>query len=153
MAGKLAENNSVTLLCPPEQLGAATFRYNGQALTTGAIMVDTNEVDQAVFLFNVGTIQDAAAAATLVNSIYQSQTNDPTTASLISGASVNKRSADSVGIAKAYVDCKNSERYLMSVVELQNANDSTQAATVDVNVVAIMDSKKRAVDGTIEFDV
>ena len=155
MAGRLAYNHAFTCVFMPERIGAVTVYYNGMSITSTAIMFDTADADEMHVLLNIGTKTGTTAVATLFNSIYQSQTNNPTTASLLSGASFTSRGTSSAGdeLVEAYVDAKSCERYVCLVTEVQNAAATTEAVTIDFGAVIALTASSRAVTKTLEFDV
>jgi hypothetical protein len=81
--GKLQEAISVKRLFAGTTLGAPTIFYNGGAFTTTANLIDCAGVDEAVFALSFGAA--LGSPCTLSNTIVESDTNDPTAASVIAG--------------------------------------------------------------------
>lgn len=153
--GKTAESVKVQSLFAPERIGAVTHYYNSQSITSASgYGVDTAGYDDATVHIHIGTMS-APAGATLLNSILESSTDDPTAAAAISGAeftSVNAASDET--LRSGSIKTKDQKRYLFLDTETQNAWSATQAATIDFSAVAILGKPdEQATSMTYDFDL
>lgn len=80
--GKLIENVLVQQLDKPVSRTASTVLYNGSAATTG-VAVDGMGFDEVLFVLNKGAV---ASGAVVVATIVGNTTDDPATATAITGA-------------------------------------------------------------------
>lgn len=155
--GKTAEAVLVTCLMRSERLQPAsgttgTFYYNGAPITTASgYGLDTKDFDDVVIALNIGTV--LGATVTLSNSIYESDSDDPTEATLLSGAAF-----DDVGVSTdeilqvASINCSETKRYLFLVTQI--ARPTTTTPTVDMGAVAILSrADSQPTSQTLDFDV
>jgi hypothetical protein len=145
---KVAENVKVVNAMTAQRLAAATVFYNGYPITFGAVGIDTLGYNSAEFVLNVGTV--LGAVATLINQVYESTTNDPTAATLVTGASfTSATSASTAALQEGAIQCENTNRYLFLRTEVQGA-----PMTIDFGAVAILgNAKNLAVSKTLVFDL
>jgi len=87
-------------------------------------------------VFNLNPGSFSGPTGTLSNAIYVSMTNNPLTASLLSGASFNDVRQGSGGSVSqvAWVDCKDTNRYMFLFTQLAAAT----ASTVSFGATAIL---------------
>jgi hypothetical protein len=118
MSNKGIESIAVTTLFKSTNLNAITVYWNGQSITTTAIGIDTQKADHAVIHLNVGTA--TGTIGTISNAIYVSQTNNPTTASALSGGSFNNinNSSGSATEQIGAVKTKDTNRYMFLRTEM-----------------------------------
>ncbi len=81
--GKLIEDVLNQQCFQPAQRTTAVTLYNGSAVAVTGNGIDTRQCDEIVFVLNAGTFLGAAA---LNASVVQSNTDDPATATLVSGS-------------------------------------------------------------------
>lgn len=149
-AGKLAEAIKFETAFYPERLGSATIFYNGNPYTNTAVMIDTRDYDDVTWIIANGTID--GPLVTLTNSIYESDTNDPTAATLLTGSAFTTitNSTTDNSAQEAHIRCKNYKRYQCLYTEIQGAT----AFTVDFAAAAILGTPdKQAVSKTLQFDL
>lgn len=148
--GKTAESIAITAAFLSERIGSATVFYNGAPITNASgYGFDTQSYDDCMCVINAGTIQ--GAVATLLNSVLESDTDDPSAATAVSGASFTSltQSTDEK-LQTASIACKDTKRYLFLKTETQGA-----PLTVDFGAVWIggQAREQSATLGTLEFDV
>lgn len=151
--GKIAEGLKVVHAFRPERLTGATVYYNGQATTSqSGVMIDTKGYDEALIVLGVGTM--AGSGASLLNSVYESATDNPQAATLITGASFTGRNTgndDPSTTPEGSFLIKNYKRYIALVTETQNG---TQTCTVDFSAVVILGKPQtEPVSKTLEIDL
>lgn len=128
--GKTADGVVITAAMKAGQITSATIYYNGQSITTGSGWgFDTQPFDDCLAQINVGTIQ--GPLCTLLNSVLESDTDDPTAATALASASFTTKSGAS---ATAFTEvgsikCKDTKRYLFLKTE-------AQGTTITVNFSA-----------------
>jgi hypothetical protein len=149
MPGKIAEMlNSSTQVGFAARIGSATVYMNGRSATTSAIGIDMSQNDEAHIVLNVGTV--LGPQATLMNALYVSETNDPSTASLLPGANFTvRKSTNGNAIEEGSVlagACTG--RYLFLRTELQGT-----PVTADFSAIINLRSKAGAVSKTLAFDL
>lgn len=81
MRGKLIEDVVTLQVFEPAQRVTAVTLYNGNQVATTGNGIDTRDCDEIVFVLNAGTF----VGATLEADIVQSNTDDPSGATLVSG--------------------------------------------------------------------
>jgi len=147
--GKTAEAVIAKAMMLPERIVSATVYWNGKSITFGSgIGIDTQPYDDCVIYVGVGTFQGAVAS--LLNSVYESATDDPTTATLVTGASFTTidEDTDDTGEVGA-IKCKDQMRYLFLRTEAQGT-----PLTVDFGaLIALGRADSQAVSQTLVFDV
>jgi len=119
--GKLKEAVLITAAMLSERLGSATVYYNGQSITFGSgYGFDTREFDDCLCVINTGTL--TGAVATLINDVYECDTDDPSSSTQLSGASFPDlvESSDEA-MRQAAIDCKDTKRFLFLRTEAQGA--------------------------------
>jgi hypothetical protein len=149
MPGKIAENLKIEQLFPAERIGSATVYFNGQSITTSSgVLIDTRDYDELLVVINNGTLN--GAAATLSNALYESDTDDPTAATLITGASFNDVTGSSdETIQEASILCKNYKRFIGLRTESQGV-----PMTIDFGAIGILGKPdSAAVSKTLVFDL
>jgi len=152
MPGKLIENTKIVQAFAAERLTSATVYWNGGAVTTRAgRMTDTRDYDQLHVVLNLGTV--LGEVATLSNAIYESDTDDPTAATLITGASfTDVYSGNDEGVQEASILVKNYKRYVSLRTEVKTTSDIP--LTIDFGAIMILGSPDvAAVSKTAVFDL
>jgi len=147
--GKTGEGILITAAMLSERLASATVYYNGQSITTGAGWgFDTQPFDDVVCAINTGTI--LGPLATLINTVMESDTDDPTAASAISGATfTNGKTTTDEQVRRGAILCKDTKRYLFLKTELQGT-----PVTVDFSAMWIAgQARSEEVKQYLEFDV
>ena len=153
--GKTAESIKVQSLFLPERIGAVTHYYNSQSITDQVgIGLDTQPHDDVTVHIHVGTM-DGPAGATLLNSILESATDDPSAASAISGANFTSLNpATDEQLRSGAIKAKDQKRYLFLDTEVHNAWFETQAVTLDFAAVAVLGKPdSQATAATYDFDL
>lgn len=119
--GKISEGALISVAFSSAQITSATVYYNGKSITTGAgIGFDTQNYDDCLCAINVGTVQ--GAVATLINTVLESDTDDPTAASAISLATFSLRTVSATPVQEVgRIQCKDRKRYLFLKTEAQGA--------------------------------
>jgi hypothetical protein len=148
-AGKTVEAVKCVQAMAAERIGAATVYYNGQSITTGSgIGFDSQGFDDAVCVVNIGTV--LGAVATVKNAIYESDTDDPTAATALTGADFTDAvTTNDEAIQIGSVQCRDTKRYLFLKTETQGA-----PLTVDMSATWIGGKPdSQATDHTVVFDV
>lgn len=147
--GKTAEGVLLTAAMLSERLGSATVYYNGQSITFGSGWgFDTQPYDDCICAINVGTI--LGAAATLVNDVYESATDDPTAATALTGASFPSLNSASDETDKyGSILCKDTKRFLFLRTETQG-----EPFTIDFGAFWCGGtSRTQATPMSLQFDV
>lgn len=150
--GKTAECIAVTAAMLSERISAITVYFNGQSITFGAGWgFDTQPFDDAMCVVNVGSV--LGALLTVENAIYESDTDDPTAATALSGASFNDvNSTNDEAIQRGAIQCKDTKRYLFLRTEIV-APDTT-VPTIDFSAIWIGGTaREQATDHPLVFDV
>jgi hypothetical protein len=119
--GKISEGILVSVAFPAAQIAAATVYYNGKSITFGSgIGFDTQNYDDCMVGINIGVVQ--GALATLLNTVMESDTDDPTAATAISLATFSVRAASATTAQECgRVQCKDTKRFLFLKTEAQGA--------------------------------
>jgi len=147
--GKTVEAIKIASAMLSERIGSATVYYNGQPITTASgYGFDTQPFDDCVIALNIGTLN--GAVATLVNDVYESDTDDPSASTLLTDASF----ADAVdstdeAVRIGSINCVDTKRYLFLRTESQGA-----PLTIDFSAVWIGGKpREQATNHTVVFDV
>jgi len=147
--GKLREAVLITAAMLSERLGSATVFYNGQSITFGSgIGFDTQPYDDCICAINVGTLQ--GAAATLINDVYECDTDDPTQATALSDASFpDLVEATDEAVRQGSVTCKDTKRFLFLRTEAQG-----EPFTIDFGAMWIGGTpRSQSTPMSLQFDV
>jgi len=148
-SGKTVEAIKIVSGMLSERIGAATIYYNGAPYTNASgYGFDSQPFEDCVCAINIGTI--LGSLATLKNSIYESDTDDPSAASAISGADFDDAtpSTDEAHRVGA-IQCRDTKRYLFLVTEAQGT-----PITIDFGATWIGGKPDaQATDHTVVFDV
>lgn len=147
--GKTAEGVLITAAMLSERLTSATVYYNGQSITSGSGWgFDTQPFDDAICAINVGTV--LGPLATLINEVYESDTDDPTAATALSSASFTScKTTSNEQVRRGSILCKDTKRYLFLRTELQGT-----PVTVDFGAFWIGgQAREQATAQYLEFDV
>jgi hypothetical protein len=161
--GKLSESIVTMPMFPARVINSNTVFYNGAPWTNAASYgIDTLGYDSCEFVLNIGSM--AGAGASIANSLYESLTDDPTAATLISGAAFNTIKtgddtvaagwalAATVGCQKGAVYAKSHHRYLFLKTEV--TSNTGCVPTVYMSGVAILGkSDEQATPETLIFDL
>lgn len=133
-----------------ERLGSATVYYNGQSITSASgYGFDTREFDDAICQINVGTI--TGAVATLVNDVYECDTDDPSAATALSGASFDDLvAASDETLKQGSIRCKDTKRFLFLRTESQG-----EPLTIDFGATWIGGTKRDTLNQpvSLQFDL
>ena len=147
--GKTVEAIKIASAMLSERIGSATVYYNGQPITTASgYGFDTQPFDDCVIALNIGTLN--GAVATLVNDVYESDTDDPSASTMLTDASF----ADAVdstdeAVRIGSINCVDTKRYLFLRTESQGA-----PLTIDFGAVWIGGKPRaQATNHTVVFDV
>ncbi len=109
MGAKLIEILTLIIAVIAQSSSSAATLFNGVS-SGGTNGIDTRDSDEVVFLVNVGTI---ATSGTLDVTIYESDTNDSSTATAITGAVFTQFTpANDLAQYCGSIKCKNYKRYL-----------------------------------------
>lgn len=148
--GKTAEGILVTAAMLSERIGSATVYYNGQSITFGAgIGFDTQPYEDCMCVLNVGTI--LGPLATVKNSIYESDTDDPTAATALSGGDFtdSKNGTTDDQVRRGAIVCRDTKRYLFLKTDIQGT-----PITVDFGATWIGGKlREQPPEQNLEFDV
>jgi hypothetical protein len=147
--GKTAEGILVTAAMLSERIGSATVYYNGQSITFGAgIGFDTQPYEDCMCVLNVGTV--LGPLCTLSNSILESDTDDPTAASAVSGGSFDDVTTTSdEAIKRGAIVCRDTKRYLFLKTDVKGS-----PITVDFGAIWIGGKlREQPPEQVLEFDV
>ena len=119
MSIKTYEQLTFTAAFLSERLGSATVYYNGQSITSASgYGFDTREFDDCICSLNVGTV--TGAIATLVNDVYECDTDDPSAATALSGGNFPDINADNdERLIHGSILCKDTKRFLFLRTEAQ----------------------------------
>jgi hypothetical protein len=122
--GKTAEGILITPAFLSERILAATVYYNSVPLTDSQEFgFDTQQYDDCMCAINVGTFLSLDSLGTLINDIYESETNDPTVATELSGASFpDIKSNSDEALRQGSILCKDTKRFLFLRTETQGEN-------------------------------
>lgn len=153
-SGKIAENIEIKVAQREEQLGSVTVYWNGQSITSASgYGVDTLGYREAIWRLGVGTIQGQVAS--LVAAVYESDTDDPTAATAISGAdftTMNASSDEAQEVGSVLVNPR--KRYQFLRLEVQNSDSTNETATIHVSSQCILGDKQTdPVGTTLTFDI
>ena len=154
MQEKTGEACRVLNLFRSERIGAVTVFYNGISITSSADSgIDCGEYEDALFVLNVGTV--LGQRASLLNSVWQSDSDNPTAAIPVTGASfttVNSGSTEATQLGNLKVS--DVKPYLWLKSEVQNAFEASETATIDFGAQVVLGgSYKKPVSNTLIFDV
>jgi hypothetical protein len=150
--GKIAENLKVHCRVP-EAIGAVTVYWNGQSITSASgYGYDALGYREALVNYQTGTL--LGQRASLVVAVYESDTDDPTAATAISGANFTVRnSANDETNEEGSILLNPRKRYLFLREEVQNAFSTTETATIHVAGQMILGDKQTdPVSKTLIFD-
>lgn len=155
--GKTAEGVLVTPAFISERLGGSTaalsasIYYNGAPYTDAPKYgFDTQPFDDCLCAINVGTFQSLDSLATLINDIYECDTNDPSSATALSGASFpDIKSTGDETLKQGSVVCKDTKRFLFLRTETQG-----EQVTLDFGAFWIGGTpRSQATPMSLQFDV
>lgn len=153
MLGQLIENVKYDQVIAPVQSATEATLYNGSAITVSNNGIDCKDFDEVNFILNAGTFVGSAA---LDIAIVESDTNNPSTATAISG----KNSAQStVSAAFTQVTTANDNSVLTGSLFTRNrkrylwARSYQNAATCVFSVLASKNSNSAPVSQTVDFDI
>jgi len=152
MPGKIAENTKLSAMFLPERLTSAAVYWNGAAITTSTgVLLDTRDYDELHVAVGIGTI--LGETATLSNALYESATDDPTTLTLMTGASFTDRySGNDESTEEGSVLVKNHKRYVGLRTEVTTT--SSMPLTIDFAAIGILGKPDAAaVSKTLVFDL
>jgi hypothetical protein len=154
MQEKTGEACRVLNLFRSERIGAVAVFYNGISITSAADSgIDCGEYEDALFVLNVGTV--LGQRASLLNSVWQSDSDNPTAAIPVTGASfttVNSGSTEATQLGNLKVS--DVKPYLWLKSEVQNAFEASETATIDFGAQVVLGgSYKKPVSNTLIFDV
>jgi len=147
--GKTVEAIKVVSGMLSERITAATIYYNGAPYTNAAGNgFDSQPFEDCVCAINIGTL--LGAVATLKNSVYESDTDDPSAATAISGAAfADATSSTDEAHRVGSIQCRDTKRYLFLVTEAQGT-----PLTIDFGATWIGGKPDaQATDHTVVFDV
>ena len=126
--GRTADGAVITAAMKSGQITSATIYYNGQSITTGAGWgFDSQQFDDCLAQINVGTIQ--GPLCTLLNSVLESDTDDPTVATHLASFTTKSGAASAAHTQVGSIKCKDTKRYLFLKTE-------AQGTTITVNFSA-----------------
>ena len=155
---KIGENVRALNLFRSERIGAVTVFWNGVALTTvSGTGIDVAEYEDALFVLNAGTV--LGQRASLLNSVYEADSDDMTGSMAITSASFTTIDDDGDETTQlANLKVADHKRYLWLRTEVQNAFDGTtagtEAATIDFSAQIMLNgSRSLPVSNTLIFDV
>jgi len=119
--GKISEGILVSVAFPSAQIGAATIYYNGKSITTGlGIGFNAENFDDCLLSINVGVVQ--GAVATVINTVMESDTDDPTAATAVALATFSMRAVSATAVQETgRIQCKDTKKYLFLKTETQGA--------------------------------
>lgn len=147
--GKTAEGVLITAAMLSERIGSPTIYYNGAPITNASgYGFDTQPFDDVICALNIGTV--LGPLCTVKNSILHSTTDDPSAATLITGASfTDVNSTSDERIKRGSVLCKDQHRYFFLKTEIQGT-----PITVDFGAMWIAGhARSEATAHPLEFDV
>lgn len=147
--GKLGESIKIQSLFHPEVLGSETVWWNGGSITSNSgYLLDTRDYDNVEIVVDAGTV--VGPLATLMNDVYESETDDPTALSAISGAEFDDITPSSdEALQEGHIKCKDTKRYLGLKTELQGS-----PATAHFSAYAVLGlPDSQAVSKTFTFDL
>jgi hypothetical protein len=147
--GKCAEGILITAAMLSERIGAATIYYNGQPYTNASgYGFDTQPFEDCMIEINVGTVQ--GAVATLINDVYECATDDPSSATELSGANfTDVNSSNDEQVRRGAIQCRDTKRYLFLRTESQGT-----PLTIDFGAQWIGGNpRSQETEQVLEFDV
>jgi hypothetical protein len=118
--GKLHENVLLTAAFETARITAgATVYYNGKSITTGAgIGFDSQPFADAMFSVNIGSV--AGTLVTLLNSVLESDTDNPAAATALASATFTSRGSSTTAVKETgAIHCQDTKRYLFLKTEVQ----------------------------------
>jgi hypothetical protein len=154
----IGENVRALNLVRTERIGAVTVYWNGISITSAADSgIDVAAYEDALFVLNVGTV--LGQRASLLNSIYEADADDPSGSMAITSASfttVDVNGDETTQLANLKVG--DHKRYLWLRTEVQNAfagsASTNEAATIDFSAQVMLNgSQSLPVSNTLIFDV
>jgi hypothetical protein len=150
MSIKTYEQLTFTAAFLSERLGSATVYYNGQSITSASgYGFDTREFDDCICSLNVGTV--VGAIATLVNDVYECDTDDPSAATALSGGNFpDIVSTTDERLVHGSILCKDTKRFLFLRTETQG-----EPLTVDFGATWIGGTKRDTLltPVSVQFDL
>jgi len=147
--GKTAEGILITPAFRAERIGSATIYYNGQPFTNAAgYGFDTQPFDDCMCVINVGTV--AGPLATLMNSVLESETDDPSAATALTNAAFTHiTSSNDETMLAGSIMCKDTKRYLFLKTEAQGS-----PITIDFSASFVGgQAREQPTEQVLEFDV
>jgi len=147
--GKSTEGLLVTPTFRAERIGSATIYYNGQPFTNATgYGFDSQPFDDCMCVINVGTI--AGPLATLINTVLESATDDPSAATAITNAAFTHiTQSNDETLMVGSIMCKDTKRYLFLKTEAQGS-----PITIDFSASFIGgQSRTQEAGQVLEFDV
>lgn len=128
MRGKAIEDLKYVRAVGPAQSAVAATLYNGEAVSVSNNGIDTRHYDEINFVVDAGTF---VGSATLDVSIVASNTDNPSGATLVSGAVFTQiTTANDAQIHTASIKCKNYNRYMW--VRANQNGDTTNFAALAI---------------------
>lgn len=128
-----------------------TVYFNGYSPTTGAVMFDTQDYDDLGVSLLIGTV--LGAGVTVTNALFESATNDPMTATAISGADFTAVTSASTAAAQiANVHCADTKRYIC----IRTTANTHTAIPYTFPMSAVFlggQAKSQSVTNTLVFDL
>ena len=161
--GKLCESIATFPMFPARVINSNTVFYNGGPWTNAASNgIDTIGFDSCEFVLNIGTV--LGAGSSIANSLYESATDDPTAATLITGAAFTTvRTGDDTAAAgwaltttvccqRGSVSMENRHRYLF--LKTETSSNTGCVPTVYMSAIAILGkSDSQATPENLVFDL
>jgi len=149
--GRTADGVAITPAMKAGQITSATIYYNGQSITTGAGWgFDAQPYEDCLVQINVGTIQ--GPLCTLLNSVLESDTDDPTQATHLASFTTKSGAASVAHQQVGSIKTKDAKRYLFLKTEAQG---TTITANFSANFVGgqLREQPPAANMQTLVFDV
>jgi hypothetical protein len=161
--GKLYESIATVPMFPARVINSNTVFYNGGPWTNAASNgIDTLGYDNCEFILNIGSV--AGAGSSIANSIYESLTDDPSAATLVTGAAFTTvRTGDDTAAAgwaltttvccqRGSVSVKNHHRYFF--LKTETSSNTGCVPTVYMSAIAILGkADTQATNETQIFDL
>lgn len=120
--GAIKDGAAITVAMMSSQVTSPTVYYNGQSITTGSgIGFDSQPFEDCLCSINVGVRQ--GALATLINSVLESDTDNPTAATALASASFTTLSGASTAGSKetGAIKCRDTKRFLFLKSDFQGS--------------------------------
>lgn len=124
-SGNLAEDLKITHIMVGQTQASATALYNGESASTSG--VDTSGYKDALFMLHVTQID---GASTMGASLYESDSNDSSTAVAITGADFGTFNERSAGIYSGQIRTETTKRYLWMRTQAAAIGTASYAASV-----------------------